>query len=72
MRLVIIFALPLVLALTACVEADDHPTTVKDLRILGISFETPEVLVKECDFTLLSTLQDGSGTLPPEAFQSII
>jgi len=62
------------LALVACVGPDDNPTTVKDLRVLGIRFETPEVLINECNVGLLSALGSADGgtiTIPPELLQKL-
>lgn len=57
-----------VLALVAsgCVGGQDNPTMVKDLRVLGMRFEPPEVLMKGCDVQLLlnaSGFLDGGQSL---------
>lgn len=47
-------SLPLALAavglvgLAGCVGPDDDPTTVKDLRVLGVAFEPPELMAPVC------------------------
>lgn len=38
---------------TSCLEPMDEPTTVHDLRVLGMSFTPPEVMVPQCDPSLL-------------------
>ena len=49
------FALALAIAgASACVQPDDDPTNVHDLRVLGASFEPPELMVGDC-----SALQAG-------------
>lgn len=61
-------------ALTACVEPEDNPTNVKDLRVLAIRFETPEVLIDECNRKLLATLANPDGgaiELPSELLQKV-
>jgi hypothetical protein len=40
-------------AASSCLEPMDDPTTVHDLRVLGMSFTPPEVLVPQCDPSLL-------------------
>ncbi|MEW5742431.1 MAG: hypothetical protein AB1938_26170 [Myxococcota bacterium] len=61
-------------ALTACVQPEDNPTTVKDLRVLAIRFETPEVLIDECNLGLLAGLANTDGgaiVLPPDLLQKL-
>lgn len=65
--------LPLLLLATAsaCVTGQDEPTNVRDLRVLGMRFEPPEVLIKGCNVQLLlgaaSTFDGGTGfEIPPQ------
>ncbi|MCA2981380.1 MAG: hypothetical protein INH37_24165, partial [Myxococcaceae bacterium] len=50
------------LALAACTQPLPSPTGVVDLRILGASFEPPEVLISPCDPRLLASLGAGGST----------
>lgn len=43
----------------ACLPPQDNPTTVKDLRVLGMSFEPPEIMFP-CDPALLRALVGGA------------
>ncbi|MFZ5440733.1 MAG: hypothetical protein ACOZQL_12050 [Myxococcota bacterium] len=43
----------LAIAAAACVTAQDEPTNVHDLRVLGMRFEPPEVMIKGCNAQLL-------------------
>jgi hypothetical protein len=53
------------LALGACLSGQDDPTTVKDLRVLGLSFEPPELMLEGCNAQLLLGLaQPTDGGLP--------
>src|SRR5688500_1753663 len=36
------------LALVACVGPEDNPTSVKDLRVLGITLDPPELMAPSC------------------------
>ncbi len=59
----------LVLTLLACVPAQPDPTTLVDLRVLGMSFEPPEIMIP-CDARLLLGLASagadgGTITLDP-------
>jgi hypothetical protein len=57
--------------LAACVMPEDNPTTVKDLRVLAVRFEPPEVMLRACTPRLLGALAAGADggmlTLPPDA-----
>lgn len=71
-------ALVLVVALlgSACVEAEDNPSTLHDLRVIGMRFEPPEVLIPGCNPQLLvgaaaSAADAGSIQLPPQ-FQQLL
>ncbi|RKH72936.1 hypothetical protein [Corallococcus aberystwythensis] len=41
----------LALAALACVEPEDKPSSVHDLRVLGVSTEQPELIASTCDQT---------------------
>lgn len=59
--------------LTACTPPLPSPTGVVDLRILGASFETPEVLIAPCDPRLLVTLGSGNtDALDPALVQQLL
>ncbi len=63
-------------ASAACVTGQDDPTLVKDLRVLGMRFEPPEVLMRGCDARLLigaaaGAVDGGSISLPPQ-FQLLL
>lgn len=69
-----IVAVALAVLLGACVEQEDNPTNVKDLRVLAIRFETPEVLINECNVGLLAGLASTDGgaiTIPPALLQRL-
>ncbi len=53
------FIMLTLLSLSACVGSDDNPTTVKDLRVLGMRFEPPEVMLEGCNVELLLKLTAG-------------
>lgn len=63
------------LGLWACVQDQDDPTHVHDLRVLGMAFEPPEVLMEGCNVqTILGAVQAagpdaGSIMIPPELQQ---
>jgi hypothetical protein len=40
-------------AAAGCVPPQENPTTVRDMRVLGVSLEPPEVMLKGCDASLL-------------------
>lgn len=66
--------LPLVFLVTACAEGQDDPTSVHDLRVLGMRFEPPEVLMPGCDPRLLAAAAQlgsdgGVPTVPPQLQQ---
>jgi len=44
------WALLSLLSLTACLEVQDDPTKVVDLRVLGIQLEPPELMATSCNF----------------------
>lgn len=46
----------LALASAACLAPQDDPTSVKDLRVLAVSFERPEIFAPACDATALAVL----------------
>ncbi len=52
----------------SCVPPTDDPSQVKDLRVLAINFEPPELMAANCD-ALLN--QADAGTLNPAAFASV-
>lgn len=62
-------------ALSACVEPEDNPTNVHDLRVLAIRFETPEVMLQACNLRLLGGLaasaDGGTISIPPELLQAL-
>lgn len=47
------------LALTTCLPPQDDPTSVHDLRVLGMSFEPPDQLIQGCTPALLAGLAGG-------------
>lgn len=49
MKRLFVAASCLLLALS-CAGPEDNPTNVKDLRVLGISFEPPELMASSCEF----------------------
>lgn len=59
-----------------CVTSQDDPSTVKDLRVLGMRFEPPEVLMPGCNVGLLlaaaSGAADGGTIMVPPHFQALI
>ncbi len=50
------FALSVLFALATCAPNAPDPSTVNDLRVLGMQFEPPEVLVKQCNAAVLQGL----------------
>ncbi len=67
-----LYLLVLVMAVVAaaCVTGQDDPTTVKDLRVLGMRFEPPEVMIPGCSAQLLvgaSQTLDGGAVMIPQA-----
>lgn len=61
----LVFSLFLVAASAGCISGQDDPTMVKDLRVLGMSLEPPEVMMAGCDAALLLGLaQPTDGGLP--------
>lgn len=78
MRARVLLSLVVLLGAAACVEDEDDPTTLKDLRVIGMRFEPPEVLIPGCNPQLLvgaaaSAADAGTGsiTLPPQ-FQQLL
>lgn len=73
-------ALSLILVLgfaSACVTGQDDPTTVKDLRVLGMKFEPPEVMMVGCNAQLLlgaaaAAADGGMVSVPPEVGQLVL
>ncbi len=64
------------LALAACVGPQDDPSTVKDLRVLGMRFDPPEVMIRGCDPSLFGALLSGGGDggvpqLDPQVLQRL-
>ncbi|MDP2271085.1 MAG: hypothetical protein Q8N23_34920 [Archangium sp.] len=62
----------------ACVTAQDNPTNVHDLRVLGMRMEPPEVLMRGCNVELLLGVVGGGGSLdggtfmlPPQAVAAL-
>jgi hypothetical protein len=57
------------LGASACLPPQDEPTTAHDLRVLGASFDPPDVLIAGCNPALLSGLagaaDGGAVTLDP-------
>lgn len=65
-----------VLAAAGCNIGQENPSTVHDLRVLGMQFEPPEVVMVGCDAPLLlgalsGALDGGTISLPPE-FQLLL
>ncbi len=68
--------LGVVVAATACITPQDQPTNVHDLRVLGMQFEPPEVLMTGCNAQLLlgaaaGASDGGTISLPPQ-FQLLL
>lgn len=49
------FGVVLALAAAGCNNPDDNPTTVHDLRVLGMQFETPDIMAPTCDLSAPTT-----------------
>ncbi len=65
-----------VVAGAACVEPEDNPTTLHDLRVIGMRFEPPEILMPGCNPQLLlgaaaGAADGGTISLPPQ-FQQLL
>jgi hypothetical protein len=65
-----------VLTFCACVTSQDNPTNVRDLRVLGMRMEPPEVLMRGCNVQLLlgaagGSLDGGSFMLPQQAIAAL-
>ena len=56
MRASTLVMVSLLVPTAACVSAQDDPTTVHDLRVLGMGFEPPEVLLTRCNALTLRQL----------------
>lgn len=69
-RTLILLGLVATCAFVGCVTAEDQPTTVRDLRVLGMRFEPPEVMIPGCNAQVLlgSVMNFDGGTqvgIPP-------
>lgn len=69
--------LVIVLAFTAaCVQSQDNPTNVHDLRVLGMRLEPPEVLMTGCNAGLIlgaaAGASDGGTIMLPPQFQLLL
>ncbi len=56
MRALTLGSMVLFISSAACIGAQDDPSTVHDLRVLGMSFEPPELLISECNARTLQTV----------------
>lgn len=60
----------------ACVTPQDQPTNVHDLRVLGMQFEPPEVLMQGCNARLLlgavAGASDGGTIMLPPQFTALL
>lgn len=69
-------ALAAVLAGASCLPPQEDPTTIADLRVLGASFEPPEILIPGCNPALLAGLagaaDGGSVSLDPRLALAIV
>ena len=74
MRTLLLLVLSVLAA--GCVPPEDDPTTVKDLRVLGMSLEPPEVMLAGCDASLLmslaQTVDGGVPTLDPKLVLKLV
>ncbi|MFO0596048.1 MAG: hypothetical protein U0228_12105 [Myxococcaceae bacterium] len=63
-------------AAVGCVTPEDQPTNVHDLRVLGMRFEPPEVLMRGCNAGLLlgslAGAADGGSIMLPPQFQVLL
>lgn len=76
MRARLFLSLVVLAAVAGCVQAEDNPTTIKDLRVIGMKFEPPEVMMTGCNVQLLlgaaaGALDGGTIELPPQ-FQQLL
>lgn len=76
MRARLFFPIVVLAAVVGCVQAEDNPTTIKDLRVIGMKFEPPEVMMTGCNVQLLlgaaaGGLDAGTIQLPPQ-FQQLL
>ena len=66
----------LAVVMSACVAEMDDPTQVKDLRVLGMRLEPPEILMAGCDVrALLAAVQsssDGGTVMVPPQLQQLL
>jgi len=75
---VVLVGLLLVASAMGCVMAEDNPTRLRDLRVIGMRFEPPEVLMQGCDARLLlgslagAGAADGGSIAVPPQFQLLI
>ena len=71
-----LLALGLAVAAGACLSPQDQPTNVHDLRVLGMKFEPPEVLMAGCNAQLLlasaAGAADGGTIMLPPQFQLLL
>ena len=74
-RAIVLFASVLAVG-AGCVTGQDNPTTVHDLRVLGMQFEPPEVLMAGCDVRLLlgaaAGASDGGTIMVPPQFALLL
>ena len=65
-----------VLVFSACVQSQDNPTNVHDLRVLGMRLEPPEVLMAGCNANLIlgaaAGASDGGTIMLPPQFQLLL
>lgn len=59
------------LVFVGCVQPEDNPTNVHDLRVLGVRLEPPEVMMAGCDARLIAAAAAGAADggqvmLPPQ------
>lgn len=56
------FLFPLLLALGACVDTGDDVSNVKDLRVLGVRTDPPEIMAPVCDLRSLAGVAADAGS----------
>ncbi len=62
-------ALPLLLlALAGCVSTGDDASNVKDLRILGVRTDPPEIMASHCDIAALAGVGSDAGSVDLSVF----
>lgn len=72
-----LFFLIAAVSFVGCVQPEDNPTNVHDLRVLGVNLEPSEVLMPGCDARLIAAAAAGAadgGTvmLPPQLQQLLL